>query len=165
MQAKPWKRYVFYIVLTEAVGIIAGILIRDGTKIYSETITKPPLSPPAILFPIVWTILYAVMGFSAARISLSPPTAARKRALYVYFAQLIFNFFWSIIFFSFQAFGVAFFWLLVLWALILWMILAFKKINPLAGYLQIPYLIWVTFAGYLNLGVWVLNSNLAHYVR
>ena len=148
---------MFYIVLTEAVGLIAGILIRDGTKIYSETITKPPLSPPAVLFPIVWTILYALMGFSAARISLSPPTAARKKALYVYFAQLIFNFFWSIIFFSFQAFGAAFFWLLALWALIVWMILAFKKIDPLAGYLQIPYLVWVTFAGYLNLGVWVLN--------
>ena len=148
---------MFYIVLTEAVGLIAGILIRDGTKIYSETITKPPLSPPAVLFPIVWTILYALMGFSAARISLSPPTAARKKALYVYFAQLIFNFFWSIIFFSFQAFGAAFFWLLALWALIVWMLLAFKKIDPLAGYLQIPYLVWVTFAGYLNLGVWVLN--------
>lgn len=144
--------------LTEAVGLLAGVLTREGTRLYSETITKPPLSPPALLFPIVWTLLYALMGISAARISLAEATARQKRARYLYFAQLAFNFFWSIIFFHFQSFGIAFFWLLALWALILWMILAFRKIEPLAGYLQIPYLVWVSFAGYLNLGVWLLNK-------
>ena len=154
---KKWQNYLFYILLTEAVGILAGVLIREGTKIYSETITKPPLSPPAIVFPIVWSVLYALMGVSAALISFCEAGAAKKRAFYAYFLQLGFNFFWSIIFFKLQAFGVAFFWLLALWGLILWMILAFRKLNRTAAYLQIPYLIWVSFAGYLNLGVWLLN--------
>ena len=157
MKNVKWKRYAFYIILTEAVGIFAALLTREGTKLYSETILKPPLSPPALLFPVVWSILYALMGISAAKISLCPPSASRKKALYIYFIQLIFNFFWSIIFFNTQAFGVAFFWLLALWALILWMIIRFQKLSPLAGYLQIPYLAWVSFAGYLNLGVWLLN--------
>ncbi|MBR2590825.1 MAG: tryptophan-rich sensory protein [Clostridia bacterium] len=157
MKPKPWKKYAFYILITEAVGLIAGLIIREGTKLYAQTITKPPLSPPAILFPIVWSVLYALMGVSAARVALSPPAARRKKALYIYFVQLAFNFLWSIIFFEWQAFGVAFFWLLILWALILWMLLAFRNIEPGAGYLQIPYLVWVSFAGYLNLGVWILN--------
>ena len=125
---------------------------------HADTIIKPPLSPPAILFPIVWSVLYALMGIGAARISLCPPSAQRKRALYLYAAQLAFNFFWSIIFFRFQAFGFALIWLLILWALILWMILAFRKLDTLAGGLQIPYLLWVSFAGYLNAGVLLLNS-------
>lgn len=158
MKTKKWKPYVFYILLTELVGLVAGLLTREGTKIYNETITKPPLSPPAILFPIVWVILYALMGISAASISLSEQTARKKRALYLYFAQLAFNFCWSIIFFNFQAFAPAFFWLLILWALILWMIVAFHRIQPFAAFLQIPYALWVTFAGYLNLGVWLLNK-------
>ena len=157
MKSKPWKSYLLYIALSEGVGLIAGLITREATKIYAESVQKPPLSPPAILFPIVWTLLYALMGVSAARISLSDKTAGRKRALYLFFAQLIFNFFWSIIFFSFQAFGVAFFWILALWALILAMVLVFRKIEPPAGYLQIPYLLWVTFAAYLNAGVWLLN--------
>lgn len=157
MKTKPWKRYAFYLILTEAVGLAAGLLIREGTEIYAQTITKPPLSPPAIVFPIVWTVLYALMGIGAARISLSAFSTARKKALYVYFAQLFANFLWSIIFFEWQAFGIAFFWLLVLWALILLMIVLFKKTDAPAAYLQIPYLVWVSFAGYLNLGVWLLN--------
>lgn len=158
MKKGKWKNYLFYILFTEAVGLIGGLLIREGTKIYSETISKPPLSPPAVVFPIAWTVLYALMGISAARISLSEPSAQRKRALYVYFIQLGFNFFWSIIFFNFQAFSVAFFWLLALWGLILAMIVQFKRIDRAAAFLQIPYLVWVTFAGYLNLGVWLLNK-------
>ena len=158
MKKGKCKNYLFYILLTEAVGLIGGLLIREGTEIYSTTISKPPLSPPAIVFPIAWTVLYALMGISAARISLSEPSALRKRALYIYFVQLAFNFFWSIIFFNFQAFLPAFFWLLALWGLILLMILRFKKIDRTAAFLQIPYLVWVTFAGYLNLGVWLLNK-------
>ncbi|MBQ6380456.1 MAG: tryptophan-rich sensory protein [Clostridia bacterium] len=158
MKKSAWKNYVFYIVISEAVGLLAGFLIREGTKMYAQTIAKPPLAPPAILFPIVWTILYALMGISAARVSLSEASARRKRALYIFAAQLVFNFFWSLIFFNAQAFGAAFFWLLALWVLILVMVLSFRKIEPWAGYLQIPYLIWVSFAAYLNLGVWLLNK-------
>ena len=120
-------------------------------------IQKPPLSPPAIVFPIVWAILYALMGFGAARIYLSEPSEARSSSLHLYLIQLAVNFFWSIIFFNLQSFGGALIWLIALWALILWMILSFRKVDPLAAWLQIPYLIWVTFAGYLNAGVWLLN--------
>lgn len=157
MKNNKWKNYVFWIAVTEAVGLVAGLLTREATEIYKTTVEKPPLSPPAILFPIVWTVLYALMGVSAARVSLTKSSAQRKNAIYIYVAQLVFNFFWSIIFFSFQAFGFAFIWILVLWALILAMILKFRKIDMFAGNLQIPYLVWVTFAAYLNIGVWFLN--------
>ena len=157
MKNKPWKNYVFWIVLTEAVGFLSGFLTREGTKIYAETIIKPPLSPPAIVFPIVWVILYALMGYCAARVSLTRPSKDRRTAIYFYVAQLVFNFFWSIIFFNAQAFLFAFFWLVALWGLILATIISFRKVDRLAGNLLIPYLVWVTFAGYLNLGVWLLN--------
>lgn len=158
MKNKPWKNYVFWIVLTEAVGFLSGLITREGTKIYAETIVKPPLSPPAIVFPIVWSILYALMGFCAARVSLTRPSKNRRTAIYFYIAQLAFNFFWSIIFFNAQAFLAAFFWLVALWGLILATIIFFRKTDRLAGNLLIPYLVWVTFAGYLNLGVWILNG-------
>ena len=152
-----WRAYAFWIVLTEAVGALAGWLTREGTVLYRTGITKPPLSPPAIVFPIVWTILYALMGVSAARISLQEPSVARSGSLHLYVIQLIVNFFWSLIFFNLQAFGGALIWLIALWVLILWMILSFRKLDPLAAWLQVPYLAWVTFAGYLNAGVWLLN--------
>ena len=156
MNKHTWKPYAFWILLTEAVGALSGLLSRGGMAIFSS-IVQPPFSPPAIVFPIVWGILYALMGISAARIYLSPPSQARNRGLNLYIAQLIVNFFWSLIFFNAQAFGFAFLWLLLLWVLVLWMILTFRKVDPLAAWLQIPYLIWLTFAAYLNLGVWILN--------
>ena len=158
MKRLQWKTYAFWIVLTEAVGALSGWLTREGTELYRTSIVQPPLSPPGILFPIVWTILYALMGIGAAQIYLSPASGARSQALLWYAVQLFFNFFWSIIFFNFQTFGLAFLWLAALWVLILRMILSFCKVNPPAAWLQIPYLLWVTFAAYLNLGVWLLNS-------
>ena len=157
MKKSNWKTYAFWILITEAVGALSGWLTREGSKIFSESVAQPPLSPPAILFPIVWGILYALMGYSAARIYMAPPSKERSRGLNIYIVQLVVNFFWSLIFFNAQAYGFAFFWLLLLWALVLWMILTFRKSDPLAAYLQIPYLIWLTFAAYLNLGVWYLN--------
>ena len=115
------------------------------------------MSPPSIVFPIVWSILFALMGIGAARIYLSPAFNARTRSLMLFLIQLAFNFFWSIIFFNFQNFGFAFIWLIALWILILLMILSFREVDKLAAWLQIPYLLWVTFAAYLNLGVWLLN--------
>ena len=157
MKKNSWKAYVFWILITEAVGLLSGFLTREGTQIFSEAVIQPPLSPPAILFPIVWTILYGLMGISAARIWLAPKSADRDKGLNLYVAQLIVNFFWSLIFFNAQAYGFAFLWLLLLWGLVLWMILTFRKVDPPAAWLQIPYLIWLTFAAYLSLGVWYLN--------
>ena len=153
----PWKTYGLWILFTEAVGGLSGWLTREGTKLYEETIVQPPLSPPGIVFPIVWGILCALMGISGARIYLSPASGERSRGLRLFLVQLAFNFFWSFLFFQFQRFGLAFLWLMVLWGLILWMILTFRKVDPLAAWLQVPYLLWVTFAAYLNLGVWWLN--------
>ena len=158
MRQSTWKVYAFWIVFAEAVGALAGLLTREGTKLYGDAILKPPLSPPALVFPIVWVILYALMGIGAARVYLTPASDIRARGLRLFLIQLAFNFFWSIIFFSFQAFGLAFIWLAILWALILMMTFSFGKADRLAALLQIPYLIWVLFAGYLNFGVWLLNG-------
>lgn len=157
MNKHAWKPYVFWILLTEAVGGLSGWLTRDGAKAYSESIVQPPLSPPALVFPIVWAILFALMGIGIARIYRSPASSDRSRGILVFFLQLAFNFFWSILFFNFQLFGLALIWLLILWVLILWMIFSFRKTDPIAAWLQVPYLLWVTFAAYLNAGVWVLN--------
>ena len=157
LKKQTWKPYLIWILIAEAVGGLSGWLSSSGIKQYQETILQPPLSPPMFLFPIVWGILYALMGFSAARVWLAPPSRVRSRGLNVFIAQLVMNFFWSLIFFNAQAFGFAFLWLLVLWALVLWMLLLFYRTDPLAGLLQIPYLLWLTFAAYLNFGVWYLN--------
>lgn len=159
MKQRTWKLYAFWILLTEAVGALSGWLTRKGVRTYQETIVQPPLSPPGMVFPIVWGILFALMGVGAARIYASPPSAARSRSLRLFGVQLTFNFFWSILFFNLQLFGLALLWLIALWGLILWMIRAFRKVDPLAALLQIPYLLWVTFAGYLNAGVWFLNRS------
>jgi tryptophan-rich sensory protein len=152
-----WKTYLFWIAVSEAAGALSGWLSRDGTAVFSQTASQPPLSPPAIVFPIVWVILYGLMGISAARIWLAPSSSDRSNGLNLFIAQLVVNFFWSLIFFNAQAYGFAFLWLLLLWALVLAIILTFRKVDPLAAYLQIPYLLWLTFAAYLNLGVWYLN--------
>lgn len=157
MKKSTWKTYAFWIVLAEAVGALSGWLTRKGVKVYNATIQQPTLSPPSMVFPIVWGIMFALMGIGAARIYLAPASKARSHSLLLFLVQLAFNFFWSIIFFNLQAFGVAFLWLIVLWILILLMILSFRKVDKPAAWLQIPYLLWVTFAAYLNLGVWLLN--------
>ena len=152
-----WKTYAFWILLTESVGALSGWISRNGTELYMQTIEKPPLSPPGWVFPVVWTILFALMGIGAARIRLSPLPKDRSQGIYLFFSQLVIYFFWSPIFFHAQAFGFAFLWLLLLLGLVLWMTLTFRKVDPLAAKLQIPYLLWLVFAAYLNLGVWWLN--------
>ena len=157
MKKTTWKPYVLWILLAEAVGALSGWLTREGTQLFSETVAKPPLTPPSLVFPIVWGILYALMGIGAARVSLTEPSEDRSRGLNLFVAQLIVNFFWSLIFFNAQAYGFAFFWLLLLWGLVLWMTLTFRKVDTIAAWLQVPYLLWLTFAAYLNIGVWRLN--------
>lgn len=157
MKKPSWKKYLFWIGLAEAAGALAGFLTRHGTKIYQQTANKPPLTPPGWVFPVVWAVLYALMGIGAARIAAHPDGRQRNMALNVFVAQLIVNFFWSLLFFNAQAFGFAFVWLLLLWVLIVAMIFAFQRVDSGAAWLQVPYLLWVTFAAYLNLGTWLLN--------
>ena len=157
MKNSNWKTYAFWIILCEAVGALAGWISAGGIEVYSALANKPPLTPPQWVFPVVWSILYALMGISAARISLTPPSKERNRGLNLFTAQLIVNFFWPLLFFNAQAFGFALIWLILLWVLVLAVILTFRKIDKTAAWLLIPYLLWLTFAVYLNAGVYILN--------
>ena len=148
-----WKTYALWIGLSEAVGALSGFLARDGIRLFGETAAQPPLSQPAWLFPIVWGILYALMGVSAARIA----STDSKRGLNLFISQLTVNFFWSLLFFNAGAYGFAALWLTLLWILVFAMILVFWQSDRLSALLQIPYLLWLTFALYLNVGVWYLN--------
>ena len=140
------------------VGGAASLLTRGGMEIFSM-VEKPPLSPPAWLFPIVWTVLYILMGISSYLILVSEvEESVKEEALRIYGIQLAVNFLWPTFFFNFQWYGFAFFWLLFLWFLVIVMIVQFWKINKVAAYLNLPYLIWLTFAAYLNWGIWRLNG-------
>ena len=157
MDKSKWKTYGLFILITEAIGAVAGLLTSLGMSAY-EAVEKPALTPPPIVFPIVWTILYALMGVSAAKIWLSEESGERARGLRLYGVQLAMNFLWSIFFFDFQAYGFSFFWLLLLLLAIILMTISFYKTDKVAGYLQIPYVLWVSFAAYLNCMVWLLNK-------
>lgn len=153
------KTYLISIGIALAVGGLSAFFTRNSMNFY-ETIITPPLSPPSWLFPVVWTVLFVLMGISAAMIYLDRTASnpSKKSALYTYALSLAVNFFWSIIFFNLRAFLFAFVWLLLLLYLIIKTILKYYKINTLAAYLQIPYLLWVGFAGYLTFAIWILNK-------
>ena len=139
------------------VGVVASLLTGGGMEVFA-TVEKPPLSPPAWLFPVVWTILYLLMGISSYLILTSEADEhAKEGAIRLYALQLLVNFLWPTFFFNFGWYGFAFFWLLLLWFLVIVMILRFREVSRLAAYLNIPYLIWLTFAVYLNWGIWMLN--------
>ena len=139
------------------VGATAGLITRGSMETFGM-LEQPPLSPPGWLFPIVWTVLYAMMGIASYFVLMSNADQKQVRsALGVYALQLAFNFFWSILFFNAELYFFSFAWLLVLWGLIIVTTVLFYRISKPAGYLMIPYLLWVTFAAYLNLGVAILN--------
>lgn len=151
-----WKALIICLVIPLGVGGLATLL-SGGMDAYG-TFIKPPLSPPGWVFPIVWTILYLLMGYASYRIytSAAEPAAIRK-ALTFYFIQLGLNFLWPIAFFGFGWYWAAFVILLALWVFIYLTMHLFGLIDDTAENLLIPYLLWVTFAGYLNLGVALLN--------
>ena len=153
---KLWV-YAVAIAIPEAVGALAGYLTRGGIQNF-QNVAQSALTPPDIVFPIVWTILYALMGISSARIWLSEDSPQRTEGLSVYLFQLIFNFFWSIFFFNMEAYGFSFLWILGLWLLIVRMVRSFSKVDKPAAWLQVPYLLWVSFAAYLNYQVWQMNG-------
>lgn len=155
---KKLKPYIISVVIALAVGGLSAAVTSGSMDVYSQ-IKQPPLSPPSFLFPVVWTILFTLMGIGAALVwhfRLSKPEDVRN-ALIVYAVNLAINFIWSIIFFNMQAYLFAFVWILLLIAVIAAMIVLFKRVSPLAAYLQIPYLLWVIFAAYLNLAIYILN--------
>jgi tryptophan-rich sensory protein len=155
---KKIKPYVISILIALAVGGLSALVTKGNMDIYDQ-IVKPKLAPPGFIFPIVWSILFVLMGISSALVYVKAKedTAIQKTGLGVYALQLIVNFFWSVLFFNFQAFLLSFLWLILLWILILIMIVRSYRISPLAAYLQIPYLVWVTFAAYLNFAIFLLS--------
>lgn len=149
-----WKTLFICLLIPLAVGGISAFLTKDGMEAFSAA-NKPPLTPPNWLFPVVWTILFILMGIASYLVATSGKPS--QAALTVYGLQLVFNFLWSIFFFNMQWYLFAFVWLFVLWFLILVTTMSFKQISKAAGYLMVPYLLWVTFAGYLNFGVYLVN--------
>lgn len=153
-----WKTLLICVAIPLAVGGLAGFLSRGGMEVFAS-LEKPPFSPPGWLFPVVWTVLYVLMGIASYLVFTSG--ADRKTvgaALRVYGVQLVVNFLWPIFFFNFGWYLFSFIWLLLLWLLILVTFVRFWKISIPAACLLIPYLMWVVFAGYLNLGVALLNA-------
>ncbi len=152
---KRFKPYLISIIIALAVGGLSALFTMGNMDIY-ESINTPPASPPGFLFPIVWSILYILMGIGSAIVYQSD-SVHKWPALGIYILNLIVNFFWSIIFFNLRAYLFSFIWLLLLLFIIGVMIYRFFKVSPSAAYLQIPYFLWVCFAGYLNFLIFILN--------
>ena len=148
------KVYVKSILIPLIVGGIVGLII--SSSIDYNVLQKPKFSPPSILFPIMWTILYVIMGISYG--ILKNNLQIDKKTNIIYYVQLFVNALWSIIFFTLKCRLFAFVWILILALLIIVMIVEFYKKNKLAGILQIPYLLWVLFASYLNVAIYALNK-------
>jgi len=149
-----WKNLITCLAIPLAAGSLSTLLTQNNRKAF-ESIHKPFLAPPGWLFPVVWTILYILMGIASYLVLTSGKP--KDTALTVYGIQLAFNFFWPIIFFRLELYLFAFIWLVLLWLLILKTANLFYQISKPAGYLMLPYLLWVTFAGYLNFSIYVLN--------
>ena len=153
-KTKTILTYVISIAIPLAVGGLSAWL--NAGKFETPDLAQPPLSPPVWLFPVVWTILFVLMGISSARVYLSD-APGKSDALFIYATQLVVNFLWTIFYFSFQALLLSFFWLIFLIALVVLMIVRFERACPGAGKLQIPYGVWLLFAAYLNFATWLLN--------
>jgi len=151
-----WKSLLVALAIPLAVGG-AGALLSGGMTNYGAMV-KPPLSPPGWVFPVVWTVLYLLMGWASWLVWKSDaPREEKRRALILYGAQLAVNFIWPLVFFGGEMYLAALLILIALWVLILMTIRAFSGINERAGDLLIPYILWVSFAAYLNLGIFLLN--------
>lgn len=151
------KRLIISLLIPLAAGGISALITRGDMDLY-KTVNRPPLSPPGIVFPIVWTVLYILMGVSLYLIWNNGDNYSDKTAGYVIFAiQLFLNFIWSPVFFSARQYLLAFILLVILFISVILMMIRFYKIYRPAALLQIPYLIWLVIAGYLNMGVYLLN--------
>ena len=149
-----WKRLITIIVITFVVGNLFAFFTMNNMDTFKEL--DKPINVPGIVFPIVWSILYLLMSISCYIISVSD-NKSKDKAVIIYGFQLIINSLWTLIFFVFEAYLFAFIWLLLLLAAVIWMMIEFYKIDKKAMYLNIPYLLWILFAGYLNFGIYLLN--------
>lgn len=148
------KTYAKSILIPVIVGGIVGLFI-SGSMDYNS-LQKPFLSPPSLVFPIVWTILYILMGVSYGR--LKEKELVDSNISFIYYLQLAVNALWPIFFFVFKWRLFSFFWILLLVVLVILMTVKFYKKDKIAGLLQVPYVIWTIFATYLNFGIYLLNK-------
>ncbi len=150
-------KLILCILIPLAIGAISGIATSSGLNDWYMALNKPVFNPPGYLFGPVWTVLYIFMGVSLYLIWKSPVNEQRTRAIALFAIQLFLNFWWSFLFFKFQLLGIAFIEIILIWMSIVAMIYAFYQIHKPAAYLQIPYLLWVSFASVLNGAIWWLN--------
>ena len=148
--------FILFPAISLGVGALAGFLTKDSLANVYPLLEKSSLTPPGWVFPIAWTVLYLLMGIGMALVE-ARGGPERSRALTLFGIQLALNFSWSLLFFTSGAYLSALLCLIVLWVMILAMAGSFASVSRLAAWLQIPYLLWVAFAGYLNAAVWVLN--------
>lgn len=146
-----WKPLLISVAISLGTGVVSALITMGSMGKYKD-MYKPPLAPPGWVFPVVWTILYVLMGI-AAYLVYETDSEAKKQALALYTSQLFVNAVWPILFFNFNAYLLAFAWLLLLWYLVSCTVREFYSIRPAAGWLMVPYLVWVTFAAYLNLAI------------
>lgn len=152
-----WKKLALAVAIPLAVGGLSALLTMDNMVMF-DAVNKPPLAPPKWLFPVAWTVLYVLMGIASYSVFTADAPSGKKRAsLIVYAISLAFNFLWSIIFFNLDNYLLAFVWLCALWLLIVIVTVRFFGISKKAGWLMVPYILWVSFAGYLNYGIYLLN--------
>ncbi|GAB3658095.1 TspO/MBR family protein [Echinicola sediminis] len=153
-----WLKLLGCVLGVIVLGSISGLANMGNIETWYAGLEKPDFNPPNSIFGPVWTLLYGLMGLGLYIILSSPKSKERSQALRLFFIQLFFNFCWSFIFFYFHQPGLAAIEIIVLWGLILMMIQRFYRVNKAAAYLQLPYILWVSFAAVLNISIWWLNS-------
>lgn len=150
-------KLLLLLLLPLTVGAVSGYFSVSAIGSWYSTLNKPSWNPPSWIFGPVWTVLYLVMGYSSFRIAEKEKTKQRNKALAIYVVQLFFNFWWSILFFGMHQIGIALVEIIILWILIVVMILNFRRVDTLSAFLNIPYLLWVSFASILTATIYTLN--------
>ncbi len=152
------KKLIISIILCVGVGAIAGYLTAgESSGEWFRNLQKPSFQPPNWIFGPVWTTLYILMGISLWKVWKKPNSRERNIAITIFFAQLLFNFLWSVLFFNWHAIGMALIDILILWILILATIFSFAKHSKVAAWLLVPYISWVSFATILTYTIWKMN--------
>jgi tryptophan-rich sensory protein len=154
---KPYLKLGLCVIAALVVGAMAALATRGEVATWYSTLRKPSFNPPDYLFGPAWTILYILMGISFFLVWQLPKTEQKQTAILLFVIQLILNFSWSFLFFKFHLLGIALIEILLLWVSVQAIIVAFRKVHTTAAWLQVPYLLWVSFASILNAGIWYLN--------
>lgn len=158
MKIPEFIKAIIAIAISQSAGLIGAIFTNSAVDGWYRTINKPSFNPPDFVFGPVWTTLYVLMGVASYLIWRKGIVRPEVRlALLLFAAQLVLNAWWSIVFFRFESIEGALIVIVALWSLIVATIWAFARVLPLAAWLLVPYLLWVSFAGYLNYSIWLIN--------